>query len=90
MTATPYTKDDLKTGEKVVKALHGVRGFEAWAELIAKEVAAERERCAKRLEHEADLLTNSLHCGDSSITIQSTHRWAKALRTAARTIRRSE
>ena len=41
---TPYTKQDLERGEELVKRLHGVKGFEAWAELIAKELASERER----------------------------------------------
>lgn len=43
----PFTQSDLCRGETVVKALHGIKGFEAWAERIAKEIAAERERCAK-------------------------------------------
>lgn len=42
--AQPFTKADLDRGESIVKRLHGVEGFEAWAELIAKELAAERER----------------------------------------------
>lgn len=44
MIAQPYTKDDLKRGEDVVKRLHGVTGFDAWAEVIAKELAAARDR----------------------------------------------
>lgn len=48
----PYTERDLKRGEEVVKALHGLKGFEAWAERIAKELAAERERALH--QHESD------------------------------------
>lgn len=40
----PYTKDDLKRGTEIVMELHGLKGFDAWAERIAKELAAERER----------------------------------------------
>lgn len=40
----PYTKADLAKGEQVVRELHGISGFEGWAEHIAKAIAAERER----------------------------------------------
>lgn len=50
MSAQPYTTADYQLGEAVVKRLHGVEGFEAWAELIAKEFAKlrtiERTRAA--------------------------------------------
>lgn len=42
----PYTKEDLDRGEAVVRELHGLRGFDAWAERIAKELASERARPA--------------------------------------------
>lgn len=44
MTAQPYTKADLDRGEQIVRELHGLKGFEAWAERIAKALAEERER----------------------------------------------
>ncbi len=45
MKAQPYTETDLERGEQIVRQLHGIQGFEAWAEHIAKAIAAERERC---------------------------------------------
>lgn len=42
MTAHPYTKDDLKHGELVVRELHDLKGFEAWAGRIAKAIAIAR------------------------------------------------
>lgn len=42
MSAQPYTDEDLARGEKVVRELHGLKGYEAWAERIAKEIAATR------------------------------------------------
>ena len=42
----PYTKEDFERGERIVQELHGLRGYDAWAERIAKELAAERERAA--------------------------------------------
>lgn len=59
------------------------------SERIAEAVAAERERCAKLLEDQAELETNSLHCGDNSMTIHSTNRYAADLRRAAKLIRAS-
>lgn len=47
----PYTKKDLERGEAIVQELHGLKGYEAWAERIAKEIAAERERCATEAGH---------------------------------------
>lgn len=44
--AQPYRSDDLSRAEQIVGRLHGVSGFAAWADLIAKELAAERERAA--------------------------------------------
>lgn len=38
----PYTKDDLLHGELVVRELHGLKGFDAWAERIAKAIAIAR------------------------------------------------
>lgn len=46
MKVQPYTKDDLIRGEEIVRELHGIQGFDGWAERIAKELAAERERVA--------------------------------------------
>lgn len=40
----PFTAADLATGERIVRELHGLKGFDAWAERIAKALAAERER----------------------------------------------
>lgn len=51
----PYTKADLERGEKIVQELHGLRGYDAWAERLAKEIAVERERIANRLEEESAL-----------------------------------
>lgn len=81
--AQPYTKDDLMHAEMVVQALHGLNGYDFWAECIAKVIAAERERCAAALRSKAELMTNSLHCGDSSGTIADTHRAARGLHYAA-------
>lgn len=40
----PYTKQDLQRAEQVVQELHGLRGYNEWAERIAKEIAATREQ----------------------------------------------
>lgn len=45
------------------------------------------EACAKWHEHRADLETNSLHCGDNSMTISSAHRVAAFHRFSARELR---
>ena len=45
------------------------------------------EEAAKWLESKAELETNSLHCGDNSMTIASTHRYASMLRSLAGEIR---
>jgi hypothetical protein len=37
--AVPYTAEDLARGERIVKELHGLQGYEAWAEHIAKALA---------------------------------------------------
>ncbi len=42
MKPQPYTKYDLELGEQIVKELHGLKGFDAWAERIAKALASER------------------------------------------------
>jgi hypothetical protein len=39
-----YTPNDLTRGAQIVSELHGCRGFYAWAEHVAKALAAERER----------------------------------------------
>lgn len=39
----PYTKGDLEQGEQIVRELHSLKGFDAWAERIAKALARERE-----------------------------------------------
>ena len=44
MPVQPYTEDDLKNGERIVRALHGLKGFDEWAEYIAKALAAERAK----------------------------------------------
>jgi hypothetical protein len=41
-TAVPYTPEDLARGERIVRELHGLSGYEAWAEHIAKALAAAR------------------------------------------------
>ncbi len=83
----PFTREDLKYGEAIVQQLHGLKGYDAWAECVAKAIAAERERCALILEHRAELMTNSLHFGDSSMMVHDTHRAARGLHHAADTIR---
>jgi hypothetical protein len=40
----PYTENDLKRAQDLVKELHGLKGFDAWANRIAKEIAAARAR----------------------------------------------
>lgn len=85
--AQSYSAQDLRIGQETVQRLHGLAGYDAWAELIAKVIAAERERNAACLEAHADLLTNSLHCGDNSMTIHQAHRESDALVRAANWIR---
>lgn len=41
------------------------------------------EECASYLEQKADLLTNSLHCGDNSATIAAAHKKSRQLYEAA-------
>jgi hypothetical protein len=41
------------------------------------------EECASHLEQQADLLTNSLHCGDNSATIAAAHKKSRQLYEAA-------
>ena len=43
MRPRPYTKKDLERGESIVRALHGLQGFDVWAQYIAQQLAAERE-----------------------------------------------
>ena len=45
------------------------------------------EECARHIEHEADVATNSLHCGDNSQTIAATHRISRTYYEAAKSIR---
>jgi hypothetical protein len=40
--AQPYTDADLKRGAEIVQELHGLKGYEAWSEHIAKAIAAAR------------------------------------------------
>jgi len=42
-----------------------------------------QQEAAKWLEQKAELEVNSLHCGDNSMTIASTHRYAAILRILA-------
>lgn len=44
MAAQPYTSEDLKRGEELVQELRGLKGFDAWAEHLAKALAGERAR----------------------------------------------
>jgi hypothetical protein len=46
-----------------------------------------QQEAAAWLEHKAELETNSLHCGDNSMTIASTHRYAAMLRALAKELR---
>ena len=43
MTAQPYTKADLEQGERTVRELHGLKGYDAWAGHIAKALAGARQ-----------------------------------------------
>ncbi|WP_316176227.1 hypothetical protein [Bradyrhizobium sp. SZCCHNRI1073] len=52
------------------------------AQLASARKAAIEECCAT-LEARADLLTNSLHCGDNASTIATAHRESRALYQAA-------
>jgi hypothetical protein len=45
------------------------------------------EECAMHLEHEADIATNSLHCGDNYATIVATYRVSRAYHEAAKSLR---
>ena len=47
----PYTENDLQRAEKLVRELHGLKGFDAWADRIAKEIAAARARGDRPLDH---------------------------------------
>lgn len=38
----PYTQADLEIGFEAVKALHGIKGYDGWAEHIAKVIARTR------------------------------------------------
>lgn len=44
MVVQPYTEADLERGRDIVQRLHAVKGFDEWAEIIAKALAAERDR----------------------------------------------
>ncbi len=46
-----------------------------------------QQEAAQWLERKADLEINSLHCGDNSMTIVTTHRYAAMLRSLARELR---
>lgn len=48
MKSQPYTAEDFAKGEQIVRELHGIRGFDGWAERIAKAIAAERERINRK------------------------------------------
>lgn len=41
--AQPFTRYDLTIGEQIVRELHGLNGYDAWAEHLAKVVASVRE-----------------------------------------------
>lgn len=45
------------------------------------------EECARHLEREADVATNSLHCGDNSGTIAAVHRVSRVYYEAAKSLR---
>lgn len=45
------------------------------------------EQCAKHIEHDADVASNSLHCGDNHMTIAAVHRVSRAYYEAAKSIR---
>lgn len=45
------------------------------------------EKVARWLEDQSRIATNSLHCGDSSITISRTHAWAESLDKASAALR---
>ncbi len=51
-TIHPYTDADLSEGQIIVQQLHGLKGYDAWVEHIAKALAHERERCAEIVEGE--------------------------------------
>jgi hypothetical protein len=44
MKPQPYTAKDFEKGEQIVRELHGIKGFNGWAERVAKALAEERER----------------------------------------------
>lgn len=43
MAAQWYSKEDLKRAEEIVKELHGIKGYDAWAEHIAKALRRAKE-----------------------------------------------
>lgn len=45
------------------------------------------EECARHLEREADVATNSLHCGDNSGTIAAVHRVSRTYHEAVKSLR---
>lgn len=38
-----YSQQDLKRAEEIVKELHGLKGYDAWAEHIAKALRQAKE-----------------------------------------------
>jgi hypothetical protein len=84
-----YGNDDATTHQRIMQ--NGI-----WNDHIAVQAALAAihhlrpriiEECAKHLEHEADIATNSLHCGDNSATIAAAHRVSRAYHEAAKSIR---
>lgn len=49
MAPQPYTKEDLRRGEEIVKELHGLKGYDAWAEHIAKALRRATEAGADNI-----------------------------------------
>jgi len=69
------------------KVFAALTALAAQADAQGGEVVAWQETAASWLERKAELATNSLHCGDSSMTIHSTHRYAAGLMALAKEIR---
>ena len=54
VTTELFTTDDLARGETIVRELHGLKGFEAWSERIARALATERRRAQPQAAQEPE------------------------------------
>lgn len=79
-----FAKDDLYTARAVFARLKSF-GYVLTRGADTREAVI--EECAKHLENEADVASNSLHCGDNHMTIAAVHRVSRAYYEAAKALR---